>query len=687
MSVEVRHPKAEGYDVRIGTTHVRTAISPETPLRYYTRDSLAQRQDQLGSIYENVLDLGYAFSRTNYSGGEGLDWDPRELSIEQATQALDQISFWDSRNVNIIRPKGGDQFTVDLANLAIQSLATLGGPPVSQAVSSSFWYVAFGSTVERRDDADDSVATDTFSFPADVVKVVTGPTDEVAVLLVDGTVHIKPGKSDVFDEAYDAVPAGEFPIDDIWYVKQRFMVVRTDPTEPSADTEYGELVLDTQGTVIAPEVDGTFVLLDTLHGTITDCISSGPAILASDSDGHIRSYVTELDGTTNLPVLTIQARIEMPKSETCVTMGDSSGTLIFVTKSQRDFVGNFRLRLYRAEVLPAQFNYAVGQIQFLREWSDVVDDLTGINSWMWITRDLIYFPIFEGDGISYAWQFDIVTGGLVRAFAMGPSTAFAPIVFQSQPFWIQTESPNVLFTLTSIVRQEGYIITPNISFGLNTDINWISSVIEVTQIPGGTAVELWRSTNPVAILDPDHESWVLERRIQDLVQSGEDVPMSQVTGRTLALKLVLVGDSADPTETPKVSRIGVRGLPVHRDWIVEVPVNISDIIEVPFRRPVKVPNYGDFVHLILLSLQGKHIDLTIIDPPLLFRGIVDNLMEPVEFVSDRGSTGRYCMLQFRGDRITFTSFPTGNQLMGLGTIGIGIIGMGQSSTDPGDPVA
>ena len=151
--------------------------------------------------------------------------------------------------------------------------------------------------------------------------------------------------------------------------------------------------------------------------------------------------------------------------------------------------------------------------------------------------------------------------------------------------------------------------------------------------------------------------------------------------------LVWKGDPVDVTETPKVSRIGVRGLPVHRDWIVEVPINISDLIEVPYRRPMKVPNYGDIVHLILLSLQGKHIDLTIIDPPLLFRGIVDNIMEPTTYVSKRGSTGRYSMLQFRGDRITFTSFPTGDQLMGLGTMGIGIIGMGQSSADPGDPVA
>lgn len=687
MTVTVRHPKAEGYGIRIGSIFARLAVSPKAPLRYYTRDSLAQRQDQAGSIYENVLDLGYAFSRTNYSGGEGLDWDPRELSFEQATQLLDQIKFWDSRNINIIRPKGGEQFTIDLAPLALTALQTFASEPVSTVASDLFWYVAFGVFVDRFDDAQDLVPTDTFTFPTDVVKITTGPTDEVAVLLDDGTVHIKPGKSDVFVEAYDAQPPGtDHPIDDIWYVKQRFMATRSDPTEPSADEEFGELVLTTTGTILAPLVQADFVLLDTLHGTVTDCISSGPAILASDSDGHLRSFVAQVDTAGGVPALTIVARIEMPKSETCVLMGDASGTLLFLTKTQRSAAGTFRLRVYRASVLDARFDYAVGNIEFLRQWDEVSDDLTGLTSNMWVTRDLIYFPVLEEDGRSYAWQFDIVTGGLVRAFTMGTTGADSVLVFQSSPFWIQQGTPNVLSTIGQIVQREGFIISPNITFGLNTDINWITSVIEVTEIPGGTTVELWRSTDPTAILDPDHPTWVLERRIQNLDQSGIDVPMSGVVGRTLALKLVLTGDSLDVTASPKVSRIGVRGLPKHRDWIVEVPINVSDFIEVPYRRPVRVPNFGDQVHALMQGIQGLHVDLTIIDPPMLFRGIIDNIMEPIEYISDRGSVGRYVMLQFRGDRVTFGSSPTGNQLMGLGTMGIGVLGIGQSGVDPGPPV-
>ena len=69
MAIAVTRPRAQGYGAQIGDDWFRLAASPDTPLRSYFRDSLAERQDFTGNPDENVLDLGVAFDRTNLTGG------------------------------------------------------------------------------------------------------------------------------------------------------------------------------------------------------------------------------------------------------------------------------------------------------------------------------------------------------------------------------------------------------------------------------------------------------------------------------------------------------------------------------------------------------------------------------------------------------------------------------------------
>ena len=123
--------------------------------------------------------------------------------------------------------------------------------------------------------------------------------------------------------------------------------------------------------------------------------------------------------------------------------------------------------------------------------------------------------------------------------------------------------------------------------------------------------------------------------------------------------------------------MAIRGLPKHRDWIVEVPINISDHIEVLGRQSVRIPHWGDLIHAALLDLQGVHLQLEVFDPPMLFRGVVSNILEPTTWISPRGSTGFRCTLEFRGNRIVTeladvpTGAPTGMMLTAITTTAIG----------------
>jgi hypothetical protein len=222
------------------------------------------------------------------------------------------------------------------------------------------------------------------------------------------------------------------------------------------------------------------------------------------------------------------------------------------------------------------------------------------------------------------------------------------------------------------------MIFPNITFGLNTDITWISTVIEAQEIvDGGAQVELWRSSNPKAILDWQHDSWVLVSRISAGGESGFETPLTNLKSKTIALQIRMAA-SSDQNVSPTVSNVAIRGIPAHRDFIMVVPVDISDTISAPGRRPVTMPGIGRSLQGKLLGLVGDSVEVAVLNPPILFRGIVNNVSEPVTYVAERGSSSTYVEVEFRGQRMESIAPPTGDAGVGLGLLGIATVGIGQT---------
>ena len=222
------------------------------------------------------------------------------------------------------------------------------------------------------------------------------------------------------------------------------------------------------------------------------------------------------------------------------------------------------------------------------------------------------------------------------------------------------------------------MIFPNITFGLNTPITWLSTVVEAHNLADqGAQVELWRSSKPQAILDWQDPSWVLVQRISSQGGSNVEIPLVNLQSRTLALQLRMKSSDAQ-SKSPAVTRIAIRGIPSHRDFIMQIPVNISDTVSVPGRTPSVVPGLGYSLHSEILSLVGDSVEAALIDPPVLFRGIVNNVSEPVQYLSERGSVTRYCMVELRGTRLTSTEVATGDDGLGLGLLGVATLGIGQS---------
>jgi len=676
FSTEVKHPKAEGYNIRVGAVWYRTVASPQTPITIGTRDSLAERQDRSGSIYQNVLDIGYAWGRTDLSGGEGLDWDPRELALEQDQAALDTIRYWDSEGINTRRPeREGEPYTLQLA----RTFEDWGGSttnPKDMSVSNQFIYIADGITVTRYTGWDDLTGVAMTGLPGTEINAISAaPNDAVMVTLVDGDVWIKPAEDTIFEVAYDVSVGNKDPADGVWYLQGRFIISIFRPPDQG---QLAEMLWNGTDWTDAP------IVIDTADGPFWSVVESGPAIVAACDDGTIRTYTPDnaTGGTFNLVP---KARTTAPEGETPILLGSNAGVLLIMTTADIDQADRETVRLYQAEVLDARFDFVVGQLQLKRAWNGVEHEGLVTRN-MTNTRDEIFWFVKEevnksGTYTEALWRFDVVTGGLTRVLYDDPAVNLNGLsIFDNTVGAIDFNGPGIRISDPDLHQAFGYMVFPNITFGLNTPITWIATVVEAQDLVNqGAQVELWRSSDPQAILDWEDPSWVLVQRLSSQGASNLEVPMQNLSSRTLALQLRMFATEG-ATISPKVSRIAIRGIPAHRDFIMMVPFNISDYVSVPGRSPTRIPGLGNELHEQVLALVGKNVEAIVLDPFVRFQGVVNNISEPITYLANRGSVTKHVMVEFRGSRLpaTATQPPTGDDGMGLGLMGIATIGLGQT---------
>ena len=673
LSQPVRHPKAEGYNLRVRQEWYRTVANSQTSIQIGTRDSLAERIEQDGSIYTNVLDVGYAWGRTDLSGGEGLDWDPREIALDRNQTDLDLIRFWDSNGIETSRPDtAGEQYSLRLSR-SERNWDGVVADPVDLGTSDNFVFFADGETVSWYDSWDNITPIGS-AVPAAgerIIALAVAPNDTVMATTEDGSCYVKTPLSPVFETAYTTLPATHLDAKGVWYVNGRFIMTAYDDEESA---QLWELAWD--GTDWTPDAE-----IDTATSPFWSVVESGPAIVSACGDGTVRTYTPTADDVSL--ALLPRARTTMPTGETPILLGANAGVLLILTTADRTEADRQELRLYQAEVLDARFNFVVGQLQLKREWLGTEHEGLVTRN-MTNSRDNIFFFVREerqGSLFESAWRFDVVTSGLTRTASVPDVDLNSIVVFENILGSIDFANGVIILADSARHQTFGYMIFPNITFGLNTDIAWLTTVVEAHDlVDQGAQIELLRSTDPEGILNPDHPSWVLIQRISAPGGTSIEVPLTNLRSRTLALQ-IRIASTEQNTISPKVTRIAIRGIPSHRDLIMLVPVNVSDYVSVPHRTPMRVPGLGNDLHTEMLDLVGENVEVLLIDPPILFRGIVNNVSEPIEYLPNRGSATRHCLVEFRGQRLTTAETATGDAGMGLGLLGIATLGIGQTELE------
>ena len=207
------------------------------------------------------------------------------------------------------------------------------------------------------------------------------------------------------------------------------------------------------------------------------------------------------------------------------------------------------------------------------------------------------------------------------------------------------------------------------AYFVNNNITLPNSVSGAPNGVSSGTVELATTTVPLDINNADSLTWEPQISVASGT-GGEEEVLELVQGRWMSVKLTIT--TSDTSQTPEMLSFAVRGFQLVNDLVVDMPINISDQVERPFRKALRISGQGELIYQALRNKEGQNVQLEIFRPDTLLRGIIENVSSPIEEISPRGSVTQYCIVRFRGSKVIATSSSgqgLGIQLLGVGSLG------------------
>jgi hypothetical protein len=385
---------------------------------------------------------------------------------------------------------------------------------------------------------------------------------------------------------------------------------------------------------------------------------AGAVALATATDGYIYSFADE-SSTLALKGQTF-VEGEVPNAI------DAAQGLIFYGTYESTASGKIG-RLYRSEITNSNNLYVLVNAQLIKQWGDGTTTLDQAPYKIVSTRDSIFTGIIDTASKTNFWRYYLPTGGIARDLEFGESGVVKGIAVYSDRLFATVSGGGIYRETTNYVTT-GYVITALADFFTSEDKQWVGAKLNTNDVSSGT-VQLSTSTVATDINDSSSSTWQSQVIINS-GRGGEEEVMNLVDGRWIAGKIDISTD--DQSQSPELLSFAIRGFQLVNDLIVEIPVNISDHIERPYRKRIRVNGQGELVYQALRNKEGKNVQLEIYRPDTLLRGIIENVSSPIEEISPRGSVTVYCLVKFRGSKVIQVS--TAGEGLGIALLGVGRLG-------------
>ena len=628
-------PQAQGFEANLDDLFLRFAVGPGRQMNINTAPLQAQAIQTSETPEDFQQEFGQIYSRTDFSGGSGLDKAHKRNASE-----MDFSRFWDSNGIDVFSGKAvGQEYKVSLLNSTEEVTTSSETNLYAQQLDGTIFY-ADGAVLKKiTTPLTGSTSTDgTPSAGNDITGLAI--MGNQLFIVANGVVYQRTG----------AGTYGSYNSDNtysrLWSAKGRL------------------IASDTSGVLYEIEPSsGTAGADNTIHSlrngrSWTDVCDAGAVVLATADDGYIYSLADESSNLTLKGQTFIEG--EIPNAI------DAAQGLIFYGTYENTASGKIG-RLYRAEITNANSLYVLVNAQLIKQWGDGTTTLDQAPYKIVSTRDSIYTGIIDSGSKTNFWRYYLPTGGIARDLEFGESGIIKGIsVFSDKLF--ATVSGGGVYRETSNYVSTGYIITALGDFFTSEKKQWVGAKLNTQAVSSGT-VQLSTSTIATDINDSSSSTW----QSQVVINSGtggEEEVMTLVSGRWIAGKIDITTD--DQTQSPGLLSFAIRGFQLVNDLVVDIPVNISDQIERPFRKRIKVNGQGELVYQALRNKEGKNVQLEIYRPDTLLRGIIENVSSPIEEISPRGSVTTYCLVRFRGSKVIQIS--TAGEGLGIALLGTGRLG-------------
>ena len=626
---DVSNPKRKGYDFRIDDFLFRAAIGPNRQMSIESSDVRGQEIDVRQNAEDFTRNLGRIYSRNDFSGGSNLD-----IAHRRNGGANDITRFWDSKGIEVFGKDKGTSYDLQLLHTTqITTGTTFSSSDDDNAlvIVGTDIYISDDNVLKKSTDGGETFSTVTTGLTAGYhIKGLAAHGDLLYITANNGSA----GEIESFTSGGTSTQKMSAAIyDKIFSVKGKFLV-----TIGNAIHQY-----DGDTTV------GSAIVTLPSGQTFTDVADVGAVILATATDGRIYA-IKDVTGT-----FTVNGQTELSSNEIPTCVAEVQGEIFYGTKEVQTSASKVIGRLYRASITVANDLYVLANQQLIKEWN--IDSVTAQPMFLFTTRDSVYTGIKESSSDSYLWRYYLPSAGIARDLEFEAGGLIKGINKINEKL-IAIVGGSGFYKETDNFKTEGYLISAAADFFTAEKKQFVEAQIETSNMLSGTSAELHISDNLESINDKDDSNWDLALNII----SGEGTVTAQTNkvSRYIAMKLVI--KSADATRTPKVQAIQTRALARPELVVVQIPVNLSDRVERPFRKPITVKNLGETIYQSLKDKEGSSVTLELFDPAEVIRGVVESIQYPITGqLAEVGSVTQYAIITVRGTRQeVYGSVTSGN---------------------------
>lgn len=648
-------PEAQGFEANLDDLFLRFAVGPGRQMNINTAPLQAQAIQTSETPEDFQQEFGQIYSRTDFSGGEGLDKAHRRNGTE-----IDFSRYWDSKGVDVFHGDEDTGYNAHLLYDVEQKTLTLTDTNnyIAQTTN-GYLYITDDNDVYQSTDNGDTWSV---MSPTGITYKIHGITsfgDDLFLVSGDGGTNKElffyDQSADTWtNQSLGASFTGYFT--GIWFSKGTLFV--------SGKSDTAEYLWESSP--FTQNFSGDFQTTNALTQTeptheFTDVIDAGAVVLAGNTDGNI--YSLKLDGGS----WSLKGQTKLSFEE-IHSLAATEGLVFIGTKGSQSQTGRF----YSAEVTVADNLYVLANRQLIKQWDNGID-LTPHS--MFVTRDSVYMGIHESATTTYLWRYFLPTAGIARDIGVthaSNTTSLVKGITQAGttvPKFVFVSSGQGVYKELDTYVSTGYIVTALADFYTSEKKQWVGAKLNTNGVSAGT-VELATSTIPTDIDNIDSPTWQTQITIASGVGGDEEV-LELVDGRWITAKLTITTN--DTSQSPELLSFAIRGFQLVNDLVVDMPINISDQIERPFRKALRINGQGELIYQALRNKEGKNVQLEIFRPDTLLRGIIENVSSPIEEISSRGSVTQYCIVRFRGSKVIATSSSgqgLGIQLLGVNNLGL-----------------